>query len=93
MNEIVFQMLRGVIWKLLRGLLGPLRNLLGASWRPLGGLLGAPWGPFGGSGGGLAVKHHFGGLEFFGRAVLVLSWGRFGGFCEAILDLILRLFR
>lgn len=48
MNEIFFQMLRGVIWKLLRGLLGPLGDLLGASWRSLGGPLGALWGPFGG---------------------------------------------
>ena len=59
---------------------GPSGGLLEASWRPLGGLLGAPWGPFGGSGGRLEVKHHFGGLEFCGRAVLKPSWGRFLNF-------------
>ena len=47
-NDIVFQMFRRVIWKLLRGFLGPLGGLPGASWRPLGGLLGASWGPLGG---------------------------------------------
>ena len=48
-NDIVFQMFRRVIWKLLRGFLGPLGGLPGASWRPLGGLLGASWGHLGAS--------------------------------------------
>ena len=48
MNDIVFQMFRRVIWKLLRGFLGPLGGLLGASWRPLG----ASWGSLGGALGG-----------------------------------------
>ena len=47
LNEIGFQMFRRVIWKHLRGFLGPLGGPLGASWRPLGGLLGASWGPLG----------------------------------------------
>ena len=55
-------------------------RLLGAPWGPSGVLLGAPWGPFGGSGGRVEVKHHFGGLEFCGRAVLKPSWGRFLNF-------------
>ena len=48
MNDIVFQMFRRVIWRLVRGFLRPLGGLPGASWRPLGGLLGASWGPLGG---------------------------------------------
>ena len=55
-NDIVFQMFRRVIWKLLRGFLGPLGGLPGASWRPLGGLLGASWGPLGGLLGVLEVE-------------------------------------
>ena len=81
MNDIVFQMFRRVIWKLLRGFLGPLGGLPGASWRPLGGLLGVSWGPlwgpFGGSGGRFDVKHGFETLEIAGRAVLKQSWDRF----------------
>ena len=92
-NDIVFQMFRRVIWKLLRGVLGPLAwgpsgGLLEASWRPLGGLLGAPRGSFGGSGGRLEVKHNFGGLAFFGRAVMELSWGRFLNFSRPFLNQI-----
>ena len=67
-------------WGPLGGLLGP----LGAFLRPLGGLLGPPgallgasWGPFEGFGSRLELKHNFGGLAFFGRAVMELSWGRF----------------
>ena len=55
-NDIVFQMFRRVIWMLLRGFLGPLGGLPGASWRPLGGLLGASWGPLGGLLGVLEVE-------------------------------------
>ena len=76
-KEIVFQMFRRVIWKHLRGFLGPLGGLLGASWRLLGGLLQAPWGPSGGSGGRFYVNHHFETFEISGRAVLKPSWGRF----------------
>ena len=47
-NDIVLQMFRRVIWKLLRGFLGPLGGLPGASWRNLGGFLEASWGPLGG---------------------------------------------
>ena len=77
LNDIVCQVFRRVIWKLLHGFLGPLGGLPGASWRPLGGFLGASWGPFGGSGGRFDVKHDFDTLEIAGRAVLKLSWGRF----------------
>ena len=58
-NDIVFQMCRRVIWKLLRGFLGPLGGLPGDSWRPLGGLLGASWGPLGGLLGVLQVDLQF----------------------------------
>ena len=50
---------------------------LGASWGPPGGLLGASWGPFRGSGRRFGLKQYFGGLNFFQRSVLVLSWGCF----------------
>ena len=66
-------------WGPLGGLLGPLGGFLGASWRPLGASWGSPggsWRPFEGFGGRLEVKHDFGGLAFFGRAVMELSWGR-----------------
>ena len=43
LNDIVFQMFRTVIWKLLRGFLGP----LGAFRGPLRGLSEASWGPLG----------------------------------------------
>ena len=81
-----FSCLLGAPWRLSG-------SLLEASWRPLGGLLGAPWGPFGESGDKVEVKHHFGGFEFCGRAVLKPSWGRFLKFFEAILEFLLRLFR
>ena len=55
-NDIVFQMFRRFIWKLLSGFLGPLGGLPWASWRPLGGLLGASWGPLGGHLGVLEVE-------------------------------------
>ena len=48
--------------------------------RPLRGFLGASWGSLGASGGRFDVEHHFGALEFFGRAVLEPSWGRFFSF-------------
>ena len=50
------------------------RVLLVASWRPLGGLLGTFWGPLG-------DRLDCGAFEFFGRAVLELSWDRFFIFC------------
>ena len=83
-------------WGPLGGFLGPLGGFLGASWRPLwppGALLGASWGPLGGFGGRLEVKHNFGGLAFFGRAVMELSWGRFFIFFQVIFESILRDFR
>ena len=60
-------------WGPLEAFWGPLGGILG----PPGALLGASWGPFEGFGGRLEVKHNFGGLAFFGRAVMELSWGRF----------------
>ena len=67
--------------------------LLWAPWRPSGGLLEASWGPLGASwrpfegfGGRLEVKHNFGGLAFFGRAVMELSWGRFFIFFRPFLN-------
>ena len=64
-NEIALQRFLETL-KLFRGLL-----------EYLGGLLGASWEYFGAYGGRLGAKHHFGGLQFFGRAVLESSWGRF----------------
>ena len=91
LNEIILKKFRKVIWKLLRGFLGPLGGLLGASWdilgaswRPLGGLLGTSWGPF--------VRHHFETLEISGRAVLKPSWGRFLSFFRPFWSYFWRLF-
>ena len=73
-------------WGPLGGLLGPLGGFLGGLLGPPGALLGASWGPFGGFGGRLEVKHNFGGLAFFGRAVMELSWGRFFNFLRPFLN-------
>ena len=85
-GKVIWKHLRGPLeafWGPLGGILGPLGGFLGASWRPLG-LLGASWGPlggllgpFGGFGDRLEAKHNIGGLVFFERAVMELSWGRF----------------
>ena len=79
----------GVSW----GLSG---TLLEASWRPLGGLLGASRGPLGGLLAVLEGDFDLGiileGSSFSGGP----SWrhlGSFFGFFEAILELILELFR
>ena len=74
--------LLGTYW----GVFEAFEGLLRASWGPLGALLGASWGPFEGFGGRLEVKHNFGGLAFFGRAVMELSWGRFITFFRPFLN-------
>ena len=95
-NDIVFQMFRRVIWKLLSGFLGPLGGLPGASWRPLGGLLGASWGLLGGLLGVLEVDLKLNiileGLNFAGGppwCCLGVALGVLGGH----FGLILRFFR
>ena len=88
LNDIVFQMFRRVIWKLLRGFLGPLGGFPGA-WRPLGGLLGASWIFFGLLEVDLKLNTILDGLDFSEG----LSWSRlaidflvFGGHFGAIFE-------
>ena len=101
-GKVIWKHLRGFFGPL-AGLLGASWRPLGAPWRPSGGLLEAYWGllalleaswrPFGGFGVRLELTRNFGGLAFFGRAVVDLSWGRFFYFFQAIFESILRDFK